>query len=83
MEVLVQKSLPIISYKNIDEVLKYITENEKPLALYLFTNDKKIENRILNEVAFGGGCINDTIIHLASSKLGFGGVGNSGIGEYH
>lgn len=75
--------LPIIEYKNMDEVVKYINENEKPLALYLFTNSKKLENRILKEVAFGGGCINDTIIHLASSKLGFGGVGYSGIGEYH
>lgn len=75
--------LPIIEYENLDEAIKYINENNKPLALYLFTNSKKVENRILKEVAFGGGCINDTIIHLASTKLGFGGVGYSGMGEYH
>lgn len=75
--------LPIITYENLDDVVEYINSHEKPLALYLFTNSKKSENKILKEVAFGGGCINDTIIHLASSKLGFGGVGYSGIGEYH
>lgn len=75
--------LPIITYENLDDVVEYINSHEKPLALYLFTNSKKTENKILKEVAFGGGCINDTIIHLASSKLGFGGVGYSGIGEYH
>lgn len=75
--------LPIIEYEDIEEVIKYINENHKPLALYLFTNDKKLENRVLKEVAFGGGCINDTIIHLATTKMGFGGVGYSGIGEYH
>lgn len=75
--------LPIIEYENINEVIKYINQNNKPLALYLFTNDKKVENKILKEVSFGGGCINDTIIHLASTKLGFGGVGYSGMGEYH
>lgn len=71
--------LPIIEYEKLDETIKYINENNKPLALYLFTNDKKVEKKILKEVAFGGGCINDTIIHLASTKLGFGGVGYSGI----
>ena len=75
--------LPIIEYSKIEETIKYINENNKPLALYLFTNNKKVEKRILKEVSFGGGCINDTIIHLASTKLGFGGVGYSGMGEYH
>jgi aldehyde dehydrogenase (NAD+) len=75
--------LPIIEYKDIEEVCNYINSHSKPLALYLFTNDKKIEDKILKEVAFGGGCINDTIIHLATTKMGFGGVGESGIGEYH
>lgn len=75
--------LPVIEYENIEETIQYINDNHKPLALYLFTNSKKTENKILKEVAFGGGCINDTIIHLASSKLGFGGVGYSGMGEYH
>ncbi len=75
--------LPIIDYTDLEEPIKYINENHKPLALYIFTNNKKVQNRILKEVAFGGGCINDTIIHLASTKLGFGGVGYSGMGEYH
>ena len=75
--------LPIIEYTDLEEPIKYINENHKPLALYIFTNNKKVQNRILKEVAFGGGCINDTIIHLASTKLGFGGVGYSGMGEYH
>lgn len=75
--------LPVIEYEDIEETIQYINDNHKPLALYLFTNSKKTENKILKEVAFGGGCINDTIIHLASSKLGFGGVGYSGMGEYH
>lgn len=75
--------LPIIGYNNLDYIINYININPKPLALYLFTNNKKIEKRILKEVSYGGGCINDTIIHLTNKKLGFGGVGNSGIGEYH
>lgn len=75
--------LPIIGYNNLDYIINYININPKPLALYLFTNNKKIEKRILKEVSYGGGCINDTIIHLANKKLGFGGIGNSGIGEYH
>lgn len=74
--------LPVITFNDITEVIKYINDNPKPLALYLFTNNKKIENLILKQVNFGGGCINDTIIHLAT-KMGFGGVGYSGMGEYH
>ena len=75
--------LPVITYKDIKEVINYINSNPKPLALYLFTKDKKIENLILDQVSFGGGCINDTIIHLATTKMGFGGVGYSGMGAYH
>ena len=75
--------LPIIEYNEIEEVTEYINSKEKPLALYLFTNNKKIEKLIINKIQFGGGCINDTVIHLANNKLGFGGIGNSGIGMYH
>ena len=75
--------LPIIEYKDITEAIHYIHSFEKPLALYLFTNDKKLENTILNEISFGGGCINDTIIHIANSNIPFGGVGYSGVGGYH
>lgn len=75
--------LPIIEYTEIQDVIKHININPKPLALYLFTNNKKLQKQVLKQVSYGGGCINDTIIHLASNKLGFGGVGNSGMGEYH
>ena len=74
---------PIIEFTKIDEIIKYITSNPKPLALYLFTNNKKLQKRILREVPFGGGCINDTIMHIASHSMPFGGVGNSGMGSYH
>ena len=74
---------PIISFENIDGVIELVNSKEKPLALYLFTNNKKVEDRILKEISFGGGCINDTIMHLASENLPFGGVGNSGMGAYH
>lgn len=75
--------LPIISFNNIDEVVKIVNINEKPLALYLFTNNKYTEEKILNNIQFGGGCINDTVIHLATSNLSFGGIGKSGMGAYH
>lgn len=75
--------LPIIEYENIIEAINYIHSYEKPLALYLFTNEKKLENKILSQISFGGGCINDTIIHIANSNMPFGGVGHSGIGGYH
>ena len=75
--------LPVISFKTIEEAIKLIKSREKPLASYLFTTDSNIEKKFLNEVSFGGGCINDTIVHLASDHLPFGGVGFSGIGKYH
>lgn len=75
--------LPVLTFRDIREAESFVREREKPLALYLFTSDKRIEKRFLKHVSFGGGCINDTIIHLATSKMGFGGVGNSGMGSYH
>lgn len=75
--------LPIIEYSDIEDVITIIKGKEKPLALYLFTEDNNIENKVLNEVSFGGGCINDVIIHIASPYMPFGGVGNSGMGSYH
>ena len=75
--------LPIITYKNIDEVINYINKQDKPLALYLFSDNKLEQTRILTETSFGGGCINDTINHLSNQNLPFGGVGLSGIGHYH
>jgi aldehyde dehydrogenase (NAD+) len=75
--------LPIMEYTNINEVISMINQRPKPLALYLFTEDKAIEDLVMNSVSFGGGCINDTISHVASAHLPFGGVGNSGVGAYH
>ncbi len=75
--------LPVITYSNIHECIGFISSRPKPLALYLFTESKETEKTILNSCSFGGGCINDTVIHTASTYLGFGGVGNSGIGSYH
>lgn len=75
--------LPIIPYDGLDQVIHFINRREKPLALYLFTRSKKTKARILHSCSFGGGCINDTIIHLATHHMGFGGVGCSGMGSYH
>jgi len=75
--------LPMITYEDIGECIDYIVKHPKPLALYLFTKDSDIEKQVLNKCSFGGGCINDTIIHLATTHMGFGGVGNSGMGNYH
>lgn len=75
--------LPIIEYEDLDRVIKNINSRPKPLALYIFTKNKNIENEIIARVPFGGGCVNDTISHLATPYLPFGGVGASGIGGYH
>lgn len=75
--------LPIISYKDISEAIELIDLNPYPLALYLFTRDKSIEDYIIERVQFGGACINDTISHVANSNLPFGGFGFSGMGNYH
>lgn len=75
--------LPIMIYKTIDEAITFINSREKPLAFYIFSNNKTIQDKLLQSCSFGGGCVNDTIIHLATSELGFGGVGHSGMGSYH
>lgn len=75
--------LPIISYSNVSEIIDYIKQQEKPLALYLFTKNNKIKKRFLDEVSFGGGCINDALMHISNHNLPFGGVGHSGMGNYH
>ncbi len=75
--------LPVMTFKHLAEVAGYVNSRPKPLALYLFTTDKKVEKYILKNISFGGGCINDTIIHLATPYMGFGGVGESGMGSYH
>ena len=75
--------LPLITFKTIDEIYPIIDSYEKPLAFYLFTTDKTIETKVFSTCSFGGGCVNDTIIHLATSFMPFGGVGGSGMGHYH
>lgn len=75
--------MPIISYSNIDSVISYINSHNKPLALYLFTKDTTLQNKIIKNVRYGGGCINDAIMQISSSKMPFGGVGESGMGSYH
>ena len=75
--------LPILEYEYTQDVIEYIDANEKPLALYVFTENEGLAKYIVDHVRYGGGCINDVIIHLANSSMGFGGVGESGMGSYH
>ena len=75
--------LPVISFTDFEEVLDKILSFEKPLSAYLFSNEEKQKSSFVSKLSFGGGCINDTIMHIANDKLPFGGVGNSGIGNYH
>ncbi len=75
--------LPVLEFSSMDEVIHTLQEKDKPLALYLFTRNGKIKRKILKRLSYGGGCINDTLVHLSVPKLPFGGVGKSGIGNYH
>lgn len=75
--------LPIIPYDHLEEAVKIIRSREKPLALYLFTKDQDLENWVVDNLQYGGGCINDTVMHVANYHLPFGGVGASGMGAYH
>ena len=75
--------IPIIIYKNKSEIFEIIDKNKNPLALYLFTDNNSFEKEIIEKVSFGCGCVNDTIIHCTSEGLPFGGIGRSGIGNYH
>ncbi len=75
--------LPVLTVRSMEEALSFVNARPKPLAFYVFTQDKKVEQLFLRRASFGGGCINDTVIHLATSAMGFGGVGSSGMGSYH
>ena len=75
--------MPILAFDDFDTVVDELKHKEKPLALYLFTSDSKHIKRVTTELSYGGGCINDVVIHLATSNMGFGGVGESGMGSYH
>lgn len=75
--------LPILTYERLDQVIAFIRERPKPLALYLFAEDKHVQQHVTQSLSFGGGCINDTLLHVATTQLPFGGVGYSGMGSYH
>ncbi len=75
--------MPILTFKNLNDAVKKINSRPHPLALYMFSEDRKNIRFVMSRCQFGGGCINDTIIHLATSRMGFGGVGASGMGAYH
>lgn len=75
--------LPIIGYQNLDNVIYTLKHKEKPLACYVFTRKKATAHKIIQEVSYGGGCINDAVIHISNPNLPFGGIGNSGMGGYH
>lgn len=75
--------LPVLPYQTLNEAVAFVEAREKPLALYLFTTNKETEKRVLNRLAFGGACVNDTISHISCDGLAFGGVGESGMGAYH
>ena len=69
--------LPMLPYESLDEVISFVRARPRPLAFYIFTASKETERKLLDSCFFGGGCINDTIIHLATSHMPFGGVGDS------
>ncbi|WP_308196960.1 MULTISPECIES: aldehyde dehydrogenase [unclassified Bacillus cereus group] len=75
--------LPIIEYENIEDVIDTIQQHPKPLALYVFSEDKGVQKKVTSNISYGGGCINDVVYHLATPYLPFGGVGSSGLGSYH
>jgi aldehyde dehydrogenase (NAD+) len=75
--------LPIVAFQNEHDLKVIISKYEKPLSLYVFSENNEFSNRIIKQYSFGGGCVNDTIVHFSNNRLPFGGVGNSGIGAYH
>lgn len=75
--------MPILTFESFDTVIDELKDKDKPLALYIFSSNKQHIKRATTELSYGGGCINDVVIHLATSEMGFGGVGESGMGSYH
>lgn len=75
--------MPILTFDDFDKMVDNLKDKDKPLALYLFSSDKGQIKRITTELSYGGGCINDVVVHLSTSEMGFGGVGQSGMGSYH
>lgn len=75
--------LPVLTYRDIEEVFALLADKPKPLALYIFSENKNTIRQVTSRCRYGGGCVNDVIVHLASANMGFGGVGESGMGAYH
>jgi aldehyde dehydrogenase (NAD+) len=75
--------LPVMSYDNLDEVIRQINARPKPLSLYVFSSDSSVQQKVVETASYGGACVNDTMVHLANPDLPFGGVGESGMGSYH
>jgi aldehyde dehydrogenase (NAD+) len=75
--------LPIIAWDNLDDALEIARAHDHPLACYIFSNRRRVWRKIIDELPYGGGCVNDCVIHVATNKMGFGGVGASGMGRYH
>ena len=75
--------LPVLAFDLLDDAICEVKQREKPLSCYVFTANKQLKNKVLNELSFGGGAVNDAIMHIANNRLPFGGVGESGIGSYH
>ena len=75
--------LPILPFDDLDNVISTLQNKSKPLALYFFSTNNSNQKKVIRNLRFGGGCINDTVAHLGNSALPFGGIGNSGFGQYH
>lgn len=75
--------LPVLPYKTLEEAIAFVESRPRPLALYVFSKNRAAIRQVQTHLSYGGGCVNDTIIHLATSEMGFGGVGMSGMGSYH
>ena len=75
--------MPVLTFETMDEVIRTVNSHDKPLALYIFSGDKQAINAVTSRCSYGGGCVNDVVIHLATPYMGFGGVGESGMGSYH
>jgi aldehyde dehydrogenase (NAD+) len=75
--------LPVLEYEDIKQAISFVNSRPKPLAFYFFSGNKAIQKEVLNKIPFGGGCINDTILHVSNGNLPFGGVGESGMGRFH
>ena len=75
--------MPVLTFDSIEQIIGDINSKQCPLALYIFTSSSKIANQVTSQCRFGGGCVNDTVLHLATSSMGFGGCGESGMGAYH